>query len=45
MPNGHIGELRLQLASMQRIDDYEHVLYEVRRDLKGSPAVPVGRFS
>jgi len=34
MGNGHIAELRLQLAPMERVSDYEHPLYEVRRDLQ-----------
>lgn len=34
MPNGHVAELRLQLEAMQRVDDYEHVVYEVWRDLE-----------
>ncbi|MES9539352.1 ADP-ribosyltransferase [Actinomadura sp. NPDC000600] len=33
MPNGHIGELRLHLRSIDDVASYEHSLYEVRRDL------------
>ncbi|WP_285693324.1 ADP-ribosyltransferase [Actinomadura sp. NBRC 104412] len=33
MPNGHIGELRLHLKSIDEVAAYEHALYEVRRDL------------
>ena len=36
LPDGHVGELRLQLGSMQRVDDFEHSLYEVRRDIEAS---------
>jgi len=36
LPDGHVGELRLQLSSMQRVDDFEHSLYEVRRDIEAS---------
>ncbi|HEX2316175.1 MAG TPA: hypothetical protein VHJ17_20705 [Thermomonospora sp.] len=32
MPNGHIGELRLHLASIDSVSSYEHALYEVKRD-------------
>jgi hypothetical protein len=35
MSNGHVGELRLQLAPAERIStDYEHALYESARDLE-----------
>lgn len=34
MPGGHVAELRLQVEAMQRIDNYEHVLYEIIRDLE-----------
>ncbi|WP_207945281.1 hypothetical protein, partial [Actinomadura rubrisoli] len=33
MPNGHIGELRLHLRSVDEVAAYEHSLYEVSRDL------------
>ncbi|OLT29523.1 hypothetical protein BJF79_40765 [Actinomadura sp. CNU-125] len=33
MPNGHIGELRLHLKSVDDVASYEHSLYEVSRDL------------
>ena len=33
MPNGHIGELRLHLRSIDEVAAYEHSLYEARRDL------------
>ncbi|WP_231394844.1 toxin glutamine deamidase domain-containing protein [Micromonospora sp. CNB394] len=34
MSNGHVAELRLQLASLDDIAEWEHALYEVRRDLE-----------
>ncbi|NEW57574.1 hypothetical protein GV794_18205 [Nocardia cyriacigeorgica] len=34
MPNGHIAELRLHLSHIDEVADYEHALYEGRRDLK-----------
>jgi hypothetical protein len=33
MPNGHIGELRMHLTSIDEAASYEHALYEVQRDL------------
>ncbi|WP_435123208.1 toxin glutamine deamidase domain-containing protein [Micromonospora tulbaghiae] len=33
MSNGHVGELRLHLVSLDDIAEWEHSLYEVRRDL------------
>ncbi|GAB3170935.1 RelA/SpoT family protein [Micromonospora palomenae] len=33
MSNGHVAELRLHLAAVDRVAKWEHVLYEVRRDL------------
>ncbi|MBE1533364.1 ADP-ribosyltransferase [Actinomadura algeriensis] len=32
-PNGHIGELRFHLTSIDDVAAYEHSLYELRRDL------------
>ncbi|SCF18060.1 hypothetical protein GA0070558_13941 [Micromonospora haikouensis] len=34
MRNGHLAELRLHLASLDRIALWEHALYEVRRDIE-----------
>ncbi|WP_431942504.1 toxin glutamine deamidase domain-containing protein [Micromonospora marina] len=34
MSNGHVAELRLQLVSLDDIAEWEHALYEVRRDLE-----------
>ncbi|MGW4497193.1 toxin glutamine deamidase domain-containing protein [Micromonospora sp. NPDC004336] len=34
MSNGHVAELRLQLAAMDEVAEWEHALYEVRRDLE-----------
>ncbi|WP_249359477.1 toxin glutamine deamidase domain-containing protein [Nocardia cyriacigeorgica] len=34
MPNGHIAELRLHLSHIDEVANYEHALYEGRRDLK-----------
>ncbi|MFC4148218.1 toxin glutamine deamidase domain-containing protein [Micromonospora mangrovi] len=34
MSNGHVGELRLHLAALDRVAEWEHALYEVRRDLE-----------
>lgn len=34
MSNGRIGEIRLLLASMERVAETERALYEVRRDLR-----------
>ncbi|MFD6771292.1 hypothetical protein ACFWC6_34345, partial [Micromonospora chalcea] len=34
MSNGHLGELRLHLASLDDVAEWEHALYEVRRDLE-----------
>ncbi|MER5700904.1 toxin glutamine deamidase domain-containing protein [Micromonospora sp. NPDC002296] len=34
MRNGHLAELRLQLAGLSRVATWEHALYEVRRDLE-----------
>ncbi|WP_456237998.1 toxin glutamine deamidase domain-containing protein [Micromonospora narathiwatensis] len=33
MANGHVVELRLQLAPLESVAKWEHALYEVRRDL------------
>ncbi|WP_225980645.1 toxin glutamine deamidase domain-containing protein [Micromonospora sp. B006] len=33
LSNGHVGELRLQLKAMEAVAEWEHALYEVRRDL------------
>lgn len=33
LSNGHIGEFRLHLAAMDEINEWEHALYEVRRDI------------
>ncbi|MFC3504557.1 toxin glutamine deamidase domain-containing protein [Micromonospora krabiensis] len=32
--NGHIAEFRLHLAAMDQVAEWEHALYEVRRDLR-----------
>ena len=32
--NGHVGEFRLHLKSLDEVAHWEHSLYEVRRDLK-----------
>ncbi|MEV0002325.1 toxin glutamine deamidase domain-containing protein [Micromonospora sp. NPDC050980] len=34
---GHIGEFRLQLAALDQVADWEHALFEVRRDLEAVP--------
>ncbi|MEU1808765.1 toxin glutamine deamidase domain-containing protein [Micromonospora aurantiaca (nom. illeg.)] len=34
MSNGHMAELRLQLAAVEEVAEWEHALYEVRRDLE-----------
>ena len=34
LPNGHIGELRLRLLSVETYADMEHALYEVIRDIQ-----------
>ncbi|WP_262286585.1 toxin glutamine deamidase domain-containing protein [Micromonospora sp. MA102] len=34
MSNGHVAELRLHLNSLDEIAEWEHALYEVRRDLE-----------
>ncbi|MEU7170043.1 toxin glutamine deamidase domain-containing protein [Micromonospora tulbaghiae] len=34
MSNGHVAELRLHLASLDGVAEWEHALYEVRRDLE-----------
>jgi hypothetical protein len=34
MGNGHVGELRLQLAPAERVSSSEHTLYETTRDLE-----------
>ncbi|MEW2329575.1 toxin glutamine deamidase domain-containing protein [Micromonospora chersina] len=34
MSNGHVAELRLHLASLDDVAEWEHALYEVRRDLE-----------
>jgi ppGpp synthetase/RelA/SpoT-type nucleotidyltranferase len=34
MSNGHVAELRLQLIAMDEVAEWEHALYEVRRDLE-----------
>ncbi|MGY0005103.1 toxin glutamine deamidase domain-containing protein [Micromonospora sp. I033] len=34
MSNGHVAELRLQLASLDDVAEWEHALYEIRRDLE-----------
>ncbi|WP_439427892.1 toxin glutamine deamidase domain-containing protein [Micromonospora sp. LA-10] len=33
LSNGHVGELRLQLKALEVVAEWEHALYEVRRDL------------
>ncbi|MBQ0892593.1 hypothetical protein KBX37_05655 [Micromonospora sp. U56] len=33
MPNGHLAEFRLHLAALDEVAVWEHVLFEVRRDL------------
>ncbi|MFE9203802.1 toxin glutamine deamidase domain-containing protein [Micromonospora sp. NPDC007230] len=33
LSNGHVAELRLQLAPVEHVAEWEHALYEVRRDL------------
>ncbi|MFI6328660.1 toxin glutamine deamidase domain-containing protein [Micromonospora chersina] len=33
LSNGHVGELRLHLTSVDGVAEWEHALYEVRRDL------------
>ncbi|MFC4093825.1 toxin glutamine deamidase domain-containing protein [Micromonospora sp. GCM10011541] len=49
MSNGHVAELRLHLAALDRVAEWEHALYEVRRDLEaiseadGRPLTPVER--
>ncbi|MGA4686055.1 toxin glutamine deamidase domain-containing protein [Micromonospora sp. AB353] len=34
MSNGHMAELRLQLAGIEEAAEWEHALYEIRRDLE-----------
>lgn len=34
MSNGHVAELRLHLASLDGVAEWEHALYEIRRDLE-----------
>ena len=34
LPNGHVAELRLHLKGIDDVADYEHALYEVRRDFE-----------
>ena len=41
-PNNHIAEFRLHLKSLDAVSEYEHALYEVRRDID-SLAVDEGR--
>ena len=33
LSNGHVGELRLHLEALEDVAEWEHALYEVRRDL------------
>ncbi len=33
LSNGHVGELRLHLKALEDVAEWEHALYEVRRDL------------
>ncbi|MFD6712647.1 toxin glutamine deamidase domain-containing protein [Micromonospora chalcea] len=33
LSNGHVGELRLQLKALEAVAEWEHALYEVRRDI------------
>ncbi|MFG3697501.1 toxin glutamine deamidase domain-containing protein [Micromonospora sp. NPDC047620] len=33
MSNGHVAELRLQLLALDEVAEWEHALYEIRRDL------------
>ncbi|MEV4846783.1 toxin glutamine deamidase domain-containing protein [Micromonospora matsumotoense] len=42
MSNGHIAELRLHLAAVDGVAEWEHSLYEVRRDIEAM-AEAVGR--
>ncbi|MFG3600779.1 toxin glutamine deamidase domain-containing protein [Micromonospora chersina] len=37
MSNGHVAELRLHLAALDDVAEWEHALYEVRRDLEVMP--------
>ncbi|WBC06321.1 toxin glutamine deamidase domain-containing protein [Micromonospora sp. WMMA1976] len=37
--NGHVGELRLHLVSLDDIAEWEHSLYEVRRDLSAAAEI------
>ncbi|GAB3381522.1 hypothetical protein GCM10027452_34980 [Micromonospora halotolerans] len=37
MSNGHLAELRLHLAALDDVAEWEHALYEVRRDLEVLP--------
>ncbi|WP_256092983.1 toxin glutamine deamidase domain-containing protein [Micromonospora aurantiaca (nom. illeg.)] len=39
MSNGHVGELRLHLVSLDDIAEWEHSLYEVRRDLSAAAEI------
>jgi hypothetical protein len=34
LPSGHVAELRLHLASIDEVSEWEHPLYQVRRDLE-----------
>ncbi|MEV6372641.1 toxin glutamine deamidase domain-containing protein [Micromonospora musae] len=49
MRNGHLAEFRLHLARLDEIAEWEHVLFEVRRDLEsiareeGRPLTPAER--
>ncbi|MFU8870528.1 toxin glutamine deamidase domain-containing protein [Micromonospora sp. SL4-19] len=36
MSNGHVAELRLHLGSLDGVAEWEHALYEVRRDLEAT---------
>jgi hypothetical protein len=33
MSNGHVAELRLHLVAVEGVAEWEHALYEIRRDL------------
>ncbi|MET7748814.1 toxin glutamine deamidase domain-containing protein [Micromonospora sp. NPDC005367] len=49
MSNGHIAELRLHLVALEGVAEWEHALYEIRRDLDaiageaGRPLTPTER--
>lgn len=40
LSNGHIGELRLHLVAVDQVAEWEHIIYEARRDIRARAGEP-----